>query len=238
MRRAALLLALVFGPAACADEGPNFTVNYALGFTKEGAAMSVFGVYHDGRMDPEAWDELAPKFSTALHKNNCESAMSVELRASKSSLYTAVDDVVRSDGITDTLLDRFAPAATGDSILVIVISGHMPKSKDGVPVSQVETTQGRMGGGGGGRRGSARPRGGAEKKEPAKDVFEMSASVYSKRMHQSAAMVTMAYTGASSEEAITKFVNKFAAAFPGATTCAGWEKDKYLDADTIRTIRQ
>ena len=128
-------------------------------------------------------------------------------------IYAAVDDVAREGGITDALLAKFEPAAKGDAILVIVVDGRTSKPKD-EPVGTTTTTQAGMGGmGGRGRRHRDRsPR----KSDAERSVFEMSASLYSKRLHQSAALVTMTYGGPSEDEAVSKFVAKVGATFPGS----------------------
>jgi hypothetical protein len=236
--RRALTLATLLAPLAalaallvsCAESGPSFSVNYAPGFAKEKASISVFGVFRDGRMNPEAWDELGPRLSAALHKDLCEVAVGASLRALQPSVFAAVDNVARADGITDDLLARFAPAASGDTILVLTVAGRPPKNKDtSASASAPQISPGGARPGRGGRRGiTSRPGGhGGDT-----SVFEMSASLFSKKQRQSVAMVSMAYTGVSEDDAIARFVEKVAAAFPGAT-CAGWSADLGLDAAAI-----
>jgi hypothetical protein len=226
MTRSLAMLSLLVALASCADDGPRFSVNYAPGFVKDGLSISVLGVFRDGRMSPEAWDELGPRFSAALHREECDVAMSTRLRAQQPAVFTDFDRVAREDGITDELLDRVAPTAAGDSILVLTVAGRPPGAKDGgagggSASAPALSTTGR-GGRGGGRRGGA-PRSAPSHPHhgPDTNVFEISASLFSKRQHQSVAMVAMTYTGSSEEEAIARFVEKLAAAFPGAV-CAGW----------------
>src|SRR3954454_4399712 len=58
MRISRAALAFIVGLAlSCAPDGPKFAVNYAPGFVKDGLNISVFGVFRDGRVNPEAWDE-------------------------------------------------------------------------------------------------------------------------------------------------------------------------------------
>jgi hypothetical protein len=236
----AVLAALLATAASCADDGPKFSVNYAPGFVKDGVQISVLGVFRDGRMNPEAWDELGPRFSAALHKEECDVAVGTRLRAQQSAVFAAFDAVARAEGITDELLDKLAPAASGDSILVVTVAGRPPGAKDGgagasSSAPQLSTTG--RGGGRGGRRGGA-PRSSAPHTHhggPDTNVFEISASLFSKRQHQSVAMVAMTYTGSSEEEAIAKFVEKLASAFPGAV-CTGWNADLGLDVAAIRQL--
>jgi len=232
----AALLALGLASSACGEEDINFAVKYAPGYSNNGNAISVFGIFKDGRMSPEAWDELGPRFSTAFH-GGCEAAISSELRRSNLALFTAVDDAGREEGITDVLLDRFSAAADGTSILVITISGHAPKAKDPTHAA----TRSQMGGmGRGGSPGRSRqyaPPGDPSRRKGGRpgDVFEISASLFSSPQHQSVAQVAMAYKGASEDEAIAKFVAKLSESFPGAV-CRGWKPEALPTEDAIRHL--
>jgi len=236
----AALLAFGLATTACGEEDVNFAVKYAPGYSNTGNTISIFGVFKDGRMSPEAWDELGPRFSAAFHEGPCQVAISSELRRSNLALFTAVDDAGRDEGITDVLLDRFTPAAVGNSILVITISGHAPKAK---PDPLHAATRSQMGGmGRGGSPGPSRQY--AAPGDPALpktartgDVFEVSASLFSGPRHQSVAQVAMAYKGASEEEALAKFVAKLAASFPGAA-CRGWRPEALPTEDAIRQLPQ
>jgi hypothetical protein len=220
---------LLAGSASCASDGPSFVVNYAPGFVRDGASVSVLGIFRDGRMSPEAWDELGPRFSAALHKDECDVAIGTRLRAQQPAVFAAFDASARAEGITDELLDKVAPAAAGDSVLVIIVAGRVRGAKDagkGSGAPAVSTGAG----GRAGRRGGPTPRSApAPSHHGAHDtnVLEISASLFSKRQHESVAMVAMTYTGTSEEEALARFVEKLAAAFPGAV-CAGWNAEPGL----------
>jgi hypothetical protein len=240
MRRpgAAIVLTLLSQALGCSLSGPAFTVSYAPGFAKEGAKVAVFGVFRDGRMSPEAWDEFGPRLSAALHGNICDVAVGANLRARDPAVFAAVDDVARADGITDDLLDKFAPSAGGDAILVVTVAGRVSKPKEspgsaGAPMPALAT--GGRGGRGGGRSGGPHPAGGGHNHRAEVDVFEMTASVFSKREHKSVAMVSMAYTGPSESEAIAAFADKLGSALPGAT-CASWRTELRIDAATIQPV--
>lgn len=239
MKKLASLLALGAVVTACgAGDDYNFNVNTAANFKTTGATMSVFGVFRDGRMNPETWDELAPKLANVLHNPSCASAISTSLRATSSPIFSAVDDVARSDGITDLMLQKFEPAAQGDNILVLIVDGRTAKPKED-PVGTTQTTQMGMGGGGMGGGGMGRGRGmprQQSRKEAEKSIFEMTATLYSKAQHQSVALVSMAYSGQSEDEAVQKFIAKLGATFPSAT-CAGWNADLAVDPDAIRSAR-
>ncbi len=230
------IAALVLSLLSCADDNPKLSVSYAPGFKPDGHSISVFGVFRDGRINPEAWDDLGPRISSALHKPSCDIAMSNGLRALHASVYNAVDGVARRDGVTDELLAKLEPAAAGDSILVITVAGRVSNAKDGGvggAVSETTTTAAmqRMGGG---RRGGGAPQ---HHTPPPRsgNALEITASLYSKRQHESVAMVSMTYVGSSEQEAIAKLTEKLASTFPGAT-CAGWNEDLGLDPAAIERL--
>jgi len=184
----AALLAFGLVSSACGDEDINFAVKYAPGYSNNGNAVSIFGIFKDGRMSPDTWDEVGPRFSTAFHGTSCEIAISSELRRSNLPLFTAVDDGAREEGITDPMLDRFAPAAAGNSILVITIAGHAPKAKqDPIHAAGAAATRSQMGGmgRGGGTSRQNRYQGpsngnGRKPRGNENDVYEISASLYSR----------------------------------------------------------
>ncbi len=227
----AAVFALGLASSACGDEDINFAVKYAPGYSNSGNAISIFGVFKDGRMSPEAWDDLGPRFSAAFHDTSCDIAISSDLRRSNLALFTAVDDAGRQTGITDVLLDRFGPAAVGTSVLVITISGRVPKAKDATH-SATRSQMMRGGSGGRGRRSPA-PHNPGRKSDS--EVFEISGSLFSIAQHRSVAQVAMLYKGTSEEEALTKFVAKLGASFPGAS-CRGWKPDALPTDDTIRRL--
>ena len=244
MKRALLALALLaLSAVSCGDEEAKLSVNYAPGFVPDGKAISVFGVFKDGRLSPEAWDDVGKRFSAALKSREpCDVAISNGLRVSTPILFGTLDDVARAEGITDELLEKLAPSALGDSILVITISGRTPRSRDaglgpnmlGDPVT---LNQGRMGGGG--RRGGVpqTSTGGRPTHQGQPNVFEITASLFSIHEHKAVALVAMSYTGASEDDAYAKFTAKLAASFPGAT-CRGWNPDVKIDEEAIRKLLQ
>jgi hypothetical protein len=232
-RAVASLLAagLSVAPASCAPAGSSFAVAYAPGFVKESRAVSVLGVFRDGRMSPEAWDELGPRVSRALRSQGCATAVSAGLRAERAAVFAAIDDAARAEGVTDELLDKLAPAAASDLVLVVTVAGHPPTVTGGTShaAQSAPALTGTGRGGGGRRRGS--PSGGRHA-EPDTDAFELSASVFSKREHASVARVSMVYTGPSESEAVGLFAERLAASLPGVT-CAAWSPELGVDAASL-----
>ncbi len=225
----ALPLAAALVLPACGDD--SFHVQRAPEFPKaSGAALSIFGVYRDGRLAPEAWDSfrshLAPLFGTSP----CEPGYPDILTTSGTPALQAVDDFSRANGVTDELLDHLAPAAKGDLVLLITMTGRpgKPTESDNLGPSAAAPSMR-----GGGRRGQ----GGVPTKKPVVDTntFEAVGIVFSVKAHHSVAAIRLAYTGASLEDALQSFMTKLGAELPQAT-CAGWKGDLRIDASDIRRI--
>jgi hypothetical protein len=235
-------IALVVSAASCGSEEVQFTTHLASDFQQTShAKLSVFGVFRDGRMNSEAWDEFGPKLTAALRASPCEVAYSNELVSSDGPLSAAVDDYARANGVTDDLLGAFAPKAQGDSILLITIAGHPPRSLGdaGAPRRGAPQQQSMGGGmGGGGRRGMGGaqpyvdPRSGTDRSE-----FDIAASVYSIAQNHSIALISMSYSGRSVDEAVTKFSQKLGETLPGAA-CVGWKADVKVDEAAVRKLNE
>jgi len=48
---------------ACSEDETQFQVRFAPDFAKSQARVSILGVFRDGRMNAETWDELGPRLS-------------------------------------------------------------------------------------------------------------------------------------------------------------------------------
>jgi len=231
------LIALVVAAASCGSEEAQFTTRLASDFPQTShAKLSIFGVFRDGRMNSESWDEFGPKLTTSLSRvTPCEVAYSNELISSDGLLSAAVDDYARANGVTDDLLAAFAPKAEGDSILLITIAGHPPRPLgDAGPPPRAAPAQSPMGGGGrrglGGSMPTMDPRAGTDRSE-----FDITASVYSISAGHSIALVSMAYGGKSVDEAVKRFSEKLGETLPGAA-CVGWKADVKVDEAQVRKL--
>jgi hypothetical protein len=230
-RRALVVLATI-ATAACDQGDAHFAVRYASDFNPARHAVSVLGAYQDGRMSTGAWEDLAPHLVPALGDTPCEAGFDA-LTTADPPLAGAIDDFARDDGPTDTLLAQLAPAAKGDSILVITLSGHLPqrtRADGGAPPPRPSAGGGRRAGHG---MRSSGPQGAAGATTDG-NVLEISALLYSVAKAQSVALVAMEYSGASVEDAETKFAARLAQAFP-SMACAGWDWAGKVDAERIRS---
>ena len=236
---------------AC-ESGP-FKATYEPGFAHtSGMRVSVFGVFKDGRMSPESWKQIGHALSAPMGSAECAIAYDDEFMVRDTEVSSAVDAYTREEGPTDALLDQFAAAATGDQIMVVTISGHPPQTLGGNDAgARPQRSQGLQAGGasggggrgtggrgmGGGRRGGASgmPSGSQQHEITDGSVFEVSASLFTVRLHRTVGALSLTYSGPSAEEALAQFAEKFRTELPHAQ-CTAWNRDAAIDADRIRKM--
>jgi hypothetical protein len=237
MLRGVRCLAVVFVSSliSCARNDAQFDVAYAHGFQPRGAAISVFGVFKEGRLSPEFWEELTPKFAPILGDASCAAVIDTALAKKDAGLFSAADDYARDNGITDDLLAEFAASSTGDLIMTIAVAGNAGAQPATSAQPQAATNPPKSRRGGRGRRHAAAPT--AERAPGERSTLEMSATLFSVSQKHSVASVEMKYTGASTEEAMNQFVAKLRETIPGSR-CVGWKSDVRPDGDRIRAIAE
>jgi hypothetical protein len=239
----ALVLACAAVPvASCSDPYAHFTTRFASDFAPAPHTLSVFGIFRDGRMSNDTWDELGPALSGAFASGACQAAYSDDLVEKNQPLSSAVDDYVRANGVSDELLDVLAPAATGDLVLVYTIAGRVGAGPDGgmintgaMPMQSPNAAAVRNpryrgvpptpGAG----YGSMRSFGGNA------NALEVSASLYSVSLHRSVALVEMSYLGSSLDDALAQLTTKLRASFPGST-CGAWNWSVKVDDQKVRAL--
>lgn len=221
----------------------QFTTRVAPELGQGRHTVSVLGVFKDGRMNDEAWGAIAPRLSAAFGAA-CPALYGAQLAKQKPALSEAIDDYARANGVGEELLDQLGPAAGGDLILVVDVAGTVTKSKGGggpdtssVSGGRPATAQsgaGPMAGMGAGHRSMPPPgvEGGREG-----DGLELSASLFSVRLHRSVALVALRYTGDSADEAVSQLATKLAATIPGST-CGGWNWSAPVDDHRIRELAE
>lgn len=230
MKRAlAIFVGLMVVVASGCGSDATFNAKYASDYAR-GGTVSLFGVFKDGRMNPELSAQLGP---TILRKGKCDPAYSVDFVALKAPLATAVDDYVRHNGVTDTLLAEFGPSARGEAILVLSMSGHAVQRTG--PTTTATTTRQQMPGST--RRGMPSPQYESSLARGDLGAFEMSASLYSVRLGRSVALLTMAYDGKDVDLAITKFGDRLVEEMP-FSACSGWNVDVAIDEAKIKTLKE
>lgn len=224
------LIALLFATAsltACGDDA--FAVRYDPDFPRGGTTVSVFGVFRDGRLNPDVWDALGPRLSAPFHSTSCDLEFSPRFVTANADLAGAVDDYTRDYGPSDELLDRFAPLAKSDAILLFTISGHprQASADAGAPAAAMPAPRGRRGRGGGVIGGSH---------ETDRNAFELSATLFSVKLHRSVAVIAMSYRGGSADDAYARFADRLAKELPNSS-CVAWSGDAPLpDAKSVRAM--
>jgi hypothetical protein len=208
---------------ACASEDAHFEVQSAPEFKGQGVSLSVFGVFRDGRMSLDAWEQLGPKLSPSFGSGMCDVAYGKRLLESNGAAAREIDDEARENGVTDDLLARIGPRAKGETILVLTVAGEVAGAQDAgapqrPPPGPSMRSQAR--GGRRGRRMSSTP----PSQRTERSSFEMSASLFSVRLGRPIAIVSLTYSGSSQSEALEKFRRELEKTFPHAV-CAGWDFD-------------
>jgi hypothetical protein len=224
-------IALIF-LGACAHENAAFTTNLSsellLGTPH---AISVFGVFRDGRMNARTWDDLSPKLTEMLGLEPCPAAYSTDLVTSNTALASAIDDYARSYGVTEPLLDKLALAAKGDLVLVFVVADAV-RSK--VVEPEPESRPSPAPAPGASRRKRSPAPAGAPRSGSA--AFEMTLSLFSPKDHAMVGAIHLEYTGASEDEALAKIQAKWKELLPN-TSCAGWDfVAQPVDAEALRAL--
>jgi hypothetical protein len=197
--------------------------------------LSVFGVFKDGRLSSDASDDALGKLAPALGTIPCQAAFD-RLADAKVGLADATSDYAMAEGVTDELLDPFAPAAKGDFILTLAMAGKGALGADAgaepptSPRPQAQPMKTRRG------RGRRSPPVSSERAAAAdRNAFEMSVSLYSVRLHHTVAVVSMTYQGRRMDEAFADFRRELAKELPGAA-CAGWNGEMFPDPERLRAL--
>jgi hypothetical protein len=219
-----VLLALAPIISAC---GVDVTVHRAPNYSPRDVTLSVLGVFKNGRMDAAAWNDWAATIAAATGAAGCTPAFDDRMEKAAPALFSELDESTRQDGITDEILERAAPSALGDAILVIESFGRAAQTKkpDDAETAPQQApappppSMGRRGRGRSVANTSAAPR------EAPRDELDVSIGVYSIRDRQGLASVQMHTDAGASADAIQTLSEKLRETLHGAR-CAGWTWQK------------
>lgn len=207
-------IATILCAAGCAGSGERFEVKYASDFEPAPMSASIFGVLRDGLMREDGAAMLGAAIFRAFQNTACELAYDDKLGRSNPELFGYLDKRARDDGITDDLLEKVAGHAKGDFIVAFQMfgapPGHGQRTSAPTPVLLAH--------GGDAHGPSPYPRSSPHK---AASAFEVSATLFSLRLHRTVASLRMEYSGGSVADAMNRFADKLAATFSNLT-CAGW----------------
>ena len=224
------LASIGLGGVGCGDAA--FDVKYASDYPPGRATVSMFGIYRDGRLSPESWDQFGARLSASLHGDSCEIAFSENLHVQNPALFSSLDDYARANGVTDELFEQIASTAKGDQVMIVQMYGRPPK-KAGRRHPPPKGVLAQMGGAGMGGAGGMGGRGrgmGSSQPMPTKhetseqSALELTAVLYSVKLRHVVAQVSLKYTGSSVDDAFRRFDEKLETSFPGSS-CAGWNWD-------------
>lgn len=223
---------MLSGLVGCA--GTTFGVQSAPGWSRANHQVSVFGIKRDGLMMRDGWHALGPEMPAPFSANHCDVAYSAQTFTNKPELIAALDDYVRAHGITDALLAQLAPAAQGDSILLVEISGSPQHSGDsGPPSAAAMGARGRVGMQGGAFGGGTQQIGPTSSDSGGGfQVYAVFVSVADKR---SVAEIRMHYGGKRIDDALQQFNQRFELEFPGSK-CRGWNWAAPVDPAAIKNL--
>jgi hypothetical protein len=238
----AFALLAITSAAGCTPDA-DFQLRYAPDFRREARTVSFLGVYRDGRMSAEAWDDLAPKLAPAFGGGSCEVVYGDALLKQDPDLASAVDDAARADGVTDDLAALFAPAASADTIAFFTITGlpsrTLPKTRTGsaTGAGASASSPATMRGGAGRRSGMGGNLGGPTHIEGGerKEAFEVSLTLYSVKEKRTVGVVAMSYNGKDPDAGVSVFLEKVRAELPNAR-CLGWKPDVHVEADQVKKL--
>jgi hypothetical protein len=231
-----VVLAALLLPGVVGCAGTKFDVQSAPQWSRANHRISVFGVKRDGLMMRDGWHALGPEMPAPFEANRCEVAYTTQTFTSLPELVQALDDYIRSYGVTDALLAQLAPAAQGDVILFVAISGSPQHTGDSMPPSAAAMggrgrvgMQGGFGGGGGGAQSSGTT------PSDAGGGFEVDAVFYSVADKHSIGEIRMHYRGKRIDDALHLFNQRFEKEFPGSQ-CRGWELSGHVDPAAIKNL--
>ena len=237
--RPVFIIAAALLQLGCADQDVQFDIKYAKDAKLDRVTVSVFGVFQDGRLSIESWEQLGPVISAPFGVKSCETVYTTHMLNSTPKLAAAVDDYAKDNGISDELLAEFVPMARGQLIMALTIVGHSMMSRAG----ETQSKPAKKSGGGGvglGMRGMGGGRRGRQMSAPAAETSSdernqpiyISAEFYSVAQHKPMATVSMKYTGKNGDEALDKFVARLRREFPAAQ-CNGWTEQVLVDDQRI-----
>jgi len=265
--RLSLSLLLVNTLAACAttDEiAPQVGIARASDTDSDKPeSVSVFGIFRNGRMSPEAWEDFGKALSTPFSQGICQAVYDVVFTDANPELATTIDGYTRENGVSDELLATFAPLARGDTILVVAIDGQLPKpaaasAEKPTKPAQDPTSSGQGNGGSGasqggvpggsrgmGRGGGGMGRGGmggrrapstpGQPAKPDRGSWELTAFFYSVRRHHVTRQVDLTQQGQDIDGDISLFAAKLGTEIPNVP-CRGWDRNVRVDSDSVRKL--
>lgn len=232
--REVVVAAFVAGLASgCGEAGVYYDVKFAPGYGPGPTTVSVLGVFQDGRMSNEMWNEVDARLAPTLGEPTCDALWGEAFRRAQPDLFEQLDRASQADGVTEEMLDRFSEAAVGDAILLISLHirrAGAPGSKQGYdPMSgnarNPYSATGPMPGQRRGQQGLAPVRPGAIRPDRWQgQEIRLAATLYSAKQHAPMGRIILNYLGTNIDDATRRFVSKLGETLPGSV-CKGWKME-------------
>lgn len=219
--RAAAFGAVALGAAGCGAPGTRVVTVAEPGAIADPSAVSILGVYRDGRMSSEAWGDVAPRLARLWSGGACQSGFDGSFARRNPDLSSTIDDYARANGPTDELLGALGPAAGGRYVMVVTVAGHAPAPTKMTSIAESEA--------------AAKDHKKVERGASASDELDLSALVFSVPERRSVATVRVRYGGSSGDEGYSLLGASLARLLP-RTRCAGWDWATLDPAQTARAL--
>jgi hypothetical protein len=201
--------------SSCASLDAHFDTMLAPDFPPPQATLAVFGVYSEGRLDPDYWPRIAGPMAAAFDVPACEPLYGKQLRDTDVELYETLSARAQNEGVSNELLQSIEAHTQAPLIGFVYVE---PPAK----VTRPQRGQSRMPvpapGGRRGRRGMITP---AAPQESEDSALMLTLYIYSRATRDIVAQLSMRYSGARPEDAPRLFVNRVGRTF-GDLKCVGW----------------
>lgn len=232
--REVVLAASIAGlTCACGEAGVYYDVKFAPGYAPGPTTVSVLGVFQDGRMSNEMWNEVDARLAPVLGQPSCEAIWGEAFRRAQPDLFDQLDRTSQADGVTEEMLDRFSEAAQGEAIMVISL--HIRRTAAQGATSGVDpmagsqrnpySATGPMPGQRRGQQGMTPVRPGAIRPDRWQgQEIRLAATLYSAKQHAPMGRIILNYLGTNVDDATRRFVRKIGETLPGSV-CKGWKMD-------------
>jgi hypothetical protein len=226
-------LAAGFALCSCVHGQARFEVRQASDVSPAPVAISLLGAYEGGRMNAAIGSDFGRSLADVLGSEPCGAGFSDQLQVVNPEGFSALAAEAESRGVDSEVLRMIAPAASGDLILALDMSGRLltgedePSSpseppKPNAPPSDPGPSALHRGGGFGrhppGSEPSSTPPAAAV--QPFSDL-EVAATFYSVRQQRIVSSVTMYYSGSSLGDGLQQLAGKVGGVFPHAV-CRPW----------------
>jgi hypothetical protein len=180
-------------------------------------------------MNAAVGSEVARDLSHFLRSEPCVAGFDEQLEVANPEGFSALEALTESRGLDDEVLRMIAPAANGEVILALEMSGRLttgeeeesPPSRSPKPTAPAADPRSPPRGRGSRHAPRAAPRGAPREVVEVPDL-QVSASLFSVRLQHSVSSVNMRYSGSSLEDGLRRLAEQLATLFPNAV-CRPWD---------------